>query len=94
MGVVQRPAAVARLLDQIGALERAYSRGHHGRWSASRRAGFVDACLLELFASSDPPPGVALGMKPNPVWLKAGDIVTLGIQGLGEQRQKIVKFRM
>ncbi len=35
------------------------------------------------------PPGVALGMKP-PKWLKAGDVVTLGIQGLGEQRQKIV----
>jgi len=36
------------------------------------------------------PPGVALGMKPAPVWLKAGDVVTLGIQGLGEQRQKVV----
>jgi 2-keto-4-pentenoate hydratase/2-oxohepta-3-ene-1,7-dioic acid hydratase in catechol pathway len=35
------------------------------------------------------PPGVALGMKP-PVWLKVGDTVTLGIQGLGEQRQRIV----
>jgi 2-keto-4-pentenoate hydratase/2-oxohepta-3-ene-1,7-dioic acid hydratase in catechol pathway len=37
------------------------------------------------------PPGVGLGMKPNPVFLKPGDVVTLGIQGLGEQRQKIVK---
>ncbi|MGE0563854.1 MAG: fumarylacetoacetate hydrolase family protein [Pseudolabrys sp.] len=36
------------------------------------------------------PPGVALGMKPSPVWLKAGDVVTLGIDGLGEQRQKVV----
>jgi len=36
------------------------------------------------------PPGVALGMKPEPGWLKEGDIVTLGIQGLGEQRQKLV----
>ena len=35
------------------------------------------------------PPGVALGMKP-PVWLKVGDTVTLGIQGLGEQRQRVV----
>jgi 2,4-diketo-3-deoxy-L-fuconate hydrolase len=34
------------------------------------------------------PPGVAMGMKP-PVWLKPGDQVTLGIQGLGEQRQKV-----
>ncbi|MBX6425187.1 MAG: fumarylacetoacetate hydrolase family protein [Variibacter sp.] len=39
------------------------------------------------------PPGVALGMKPAPVWLKAGDIVRLGIEGLGEQQQKIVPFR-
>ena len=39
------------------------------------------------------PPGVALGMKPNPVWLKAGDVVTLGIAGLGEQRQRIVPFK-
>jgi 2,4-diketo-3-deoxy-L-fuconate hydrolase len=37
------------------------------------------------------PPGVALGMKP-PQWLKVGDVVTLGIQGLGEQRQKILAF--
>jgi 2-keto-4-pentenoate hydratase/2-oxohepta-3-ene-1,7-dioic acid hydratase in catechol pathway len=35
------------------------------------------------------PPGVALGMKP-PVWLKAGDVVTLGIQGLGQQRQRVI----
>jgi 2-keto-4-pentenoate hydratase/2-oxohepta-3-ene-1,7-dioic acid hydratase in catechol pathway len=38
------------------------------------------------------PPGVALGMKPTPGWLKVGDVVTLGIQGLGEQRQKILAF--
>jgi 2-keto-4-pentenoate hydratase/2-oxohepta-3-ene-1,7-dioic acid hydratase in catechol pathway len=39
------------------------------------------------------PPGVGLGMKP-PQFLKAGDVVTLGIEGLGEQRQKVVKFKM
>jgi 2-keto-4-pentenoate hydratase/2-oxohepta-3-ene-1,7-dioic acid hydratase in catechol pathway len=37
------------------------------------------------------PPGVGLGMKPTPTFLKAGDVVTLGIQGLGEQKQKVVK---
>jgi 2-keto-4-pentenoate hydratase/2-oxohepta-3-ene-1,7-dioic acid hydratase in catechol pathway len=36
------------------------------------------------------PPGVGLGMKP-PQFLKVGDVVTLGIQGLGEQRQKVVQ---
>jgi 5-carboxymethyl-2-hydroxymuconate isomerase len=35
------------------------------------------------------PPGVGMGMKP-PQFLKAGDVVTLGIDGLGEQRQQIV----
>jgi 2-keto-4-pentenoate hydratase/2-oxohepta-3-ene-1,7-dioic acid hydratase in catechol pathway len=38
------------------------------------------------------PPGVALGMKP-PVWLEAGDVVKLSIEGLGEQTQKVVPFR-
>ncbi|HXF55436.1 MAG TPA: fumarylacetoacetate hydrolase family protein [Hyphomicrobiaceae bacterium] len=38
------------------------------------------------------PPGVALGMKP-PVWLQAGDTIRLSIEGLGEQRQKVVPFR-
>jgi len=37
------------------------------------------------------PPGVGLGMKP-PQFLKAGDVVTLGIEKLGEQRQRIVPF--
>jgi 2-keto-4-pentenoate hydratase/2-oxohepta-3-ene-1,7-dioic acid hydratase in catechol pathway len=39
------------------------------------------------------PAGVALGMKPEPKFLKAGDVVRLGIDGLGEQQQKIVKFK-
>ena len=38
------------------------------------------------------PPGVGLGMKP-PQFLKAGDVVTLGIEGLGQQRQKVVRFK-
>ena len=38
------------------------------------------------------PPGVALGMKP-PKWLQPGDVVTLGIEGLGEQRQRVVPFK-
>ena len=38
------------------------------------------------------PPGVAMGMKPEPMYLKAGDVMTLGIKGLGEQRQKVVAY--
>ena len=36
------------------------------------------------------PPGVGLGQKPTPVFLKVGDEMRLGIDGLGEQRQKVV----
>ena len=39
--------------------------------------------------STGTPPGVGMGMKP-PQYLKAGDIVTLGIEGLGDQRQEVV----
>jgi 2-keto-4-pentenoate hydratase/2-oxohepta-3-ene-1,7-dioic acid hydratase in catechol pathway len=38
------------------------------------------------------PSGVALGMKP-PKFLKPGDVVRLGVDGLGEQQQKIVPFK-
>lgn len=38
------------------------------------------------------PPGVGLGMKPQ-VFLKAGDVMTLGIEGLGDQKQKVVAFK-
>jgi len=39
------------------------------------------------------PPGVGMGMKPEPQYLKPGDVVTLGIAGLGEQQQKVVAFK-
>ena len=39
------------------------------------------------------PPGVGMGMKPDPQYLKAGDVVALGIAGLGEQKQKVVAYR-
>src|SRR5215472_14968072 len=39
------------------------------------------------------PPGVALGMKPEPKFLKPGDVVKLGVEGLGEQTQNVVSFR-
>ena len=39
------------------------------------------------------PPGVGMGMKP-PVFLKNGDVLTLGVQGLGTQRQVVVPFML
>lgn len=41
--------------------------------------------------STGTPAGVGLGMKPN-VYLKAGDLVELGIDGLGEAAQKVVAY--
>ena len=43
--------------------------------------------------STGTPAGVGLGMKPEPQYLKAGDIVELGLTDLGTQRQRIVDWR-
>jgi len=40
------------------------------------------------------PPGVGLGFKPDGKYLNVGDVVRLGIDGLGEQQQRVVKFKM
>ena len=42
--------------------------------------------------STGTPPGVGLGQKP-PVYLHPGNIITLGVQGLGEQRQEVVPYQ-
>jgi ureidoglycolate lyase len=36
------------------------------------------------------PPGVGMGMKPVPVYLRPGQVMRVGVQGLGEQRQNVV----
>ena len=38
------------------------------------------------------PPGVGLGQKPEPFYLKAGDVMELGIEKLGQQRQSVVAW--
>ena len=40
------------------------------------------------------PPGVGMGMKPAPQFLKKGDVMTLGIEGLGVQTQLVVPFKL
>ncbi len=39
------------------------------------------------------PPGVGMGIKPNPVFLKPGDVMTLGIEKLGQQRQDVLAWQ-
>ncbi|WP_375452579.1 fumarylacetoacetate hydrolase family protein [uncultured Devosia sp.] len=42
--------------------------------------------------STGTPPGVGMGIKPNPVWLKPGNVMHLGIEGLGEQTQNVKAY--
>ncbi|MEQ8601326.1 MAG: fumarylacetoacetate hydrolase family protein [Devosia sp.] len=38
------------------------------------------------------PPGVGMGIKPEPVWLQPGNVMHLGIEGLGEQTQNVKAY--
>ena len=38
------------------------------------------------------PPGVGSGKKPQPIFLKAGDVMELGVAKLGKQKQKVVAY--
>ncbi len=42
--------------------------------------------------STGTPPGVGMGQKPEPIYLKTGQQIRLGVEGLGEQEQKMVAF--
>ena len=43
--------------------------------------------------STGTPPGVGMGIKPQPIYLKAGEVMELGIEKLGSQRQRVVADR-
>ena len=43
--------------------------------------------------STGTPPGVGMGIKPEPIFLKAGQTIRLGIEGLGEQTQRTVAYQ-
>ncbi|HEY6249047.1 MAG TPA: fumarylacetoacetate hydrolase family protein [Candidatus Angelobacter sp.] len=61
----------------------------------SRLVAYVSEFMTLLpgdVISTGTPPGVGLGMKP-PQYLRAGDVVELGIDGLGESRQDVVEYR-
>jgi 2,4-diketo-3-deoxy-L-fuconate hydrolase len=58
---------------------------------ASYVSGFMTLLPGDVI-STGTPAGVALGMKPEPRYLKPGDVVELGIDGLGVQRQRLVPY--
>jgi len=39
------------------------------------------------------PPGVGMARKPDPLYLKAGDLMTLGVEGLGQQQQSVIAWQ-
>ena len=41
--------------------------------------------------STGTPPGVGMGIKPEPIYLKKGDVMELWIEGLGQQRQTVTE---
>jgi 2-keto-4-pentenoate hydratase/2-oxohepta-3-ene-1,7-dioic acid hydratase in catechol pathway len=43
--------------------------------------------------STGTPPGVGLGIKPNPIYVKAGDVIELGMEGLGSSKQVAVAYK-
>jgi 2,4-didehydro-3-deoxy-L-rhamnonate hydrolase len=55
------------------------------------------SCLMSLLPgdiiTTGTPPGVGMGKKPSPIFLKPGDVMSLGIAGLGEQRQDVLAWR-
>ena len=64
-------------------------------WEGASNRNYISQFMTLLpgdIITTGTPPGVGLGMKPAPVWLKPGDVVTLGIEGLGEQRQRVVAY--
>ena len=74
--------------------------GHRYQNGSTRTMVFGVAALVSYISrfttlypgdliSTGTPPGVGMGVKPQPVFLKAGDKMHLGIQGLGEQHQSV-----
>jgi 2-keto-4-pentenoate hydratase/2-oxohepta-3-ene-1,7-dioic acid hydratase in catechol pathway len=61
-------------------------------FSVKKLVSYISYCMTLLpgdVVTTGTPPGVGLGVKPNPVFLKTGDNMRLGIDGLGEQRQQV-----
>jgi 2,4-didehydro-3-deoxy-L-rhamnonate hydrolase len=65
-------------------------------FSVRQLIAYVSRCMTlypgDLLITGTPP-GVGMGMKPSPVYLKEGDVMTLGIDRLGQQRQRVVAWR-
>ena len=59
--------------------------------SSATSASFMTLLPGDIITTGTPP-GVGMGKKPDPIFLKPGDVMTLGIDKLGEQRQEVVAW--
>jgi len=89
---VPNPQALALWLDVNG---EAKQRGTTASmiFSVAKLVSYVSQCMTLLpgdVIATGTPPGVGMGIKPTPQFLRAGDVVELGIDGLGRQRQNFV----
>ncbi|HEU4457493.1 MAG TPA: fumarylacetoacetate hydrolase family protein [Methylibium sp.] len=89
---VPDPQSLSLWLDVNGAPKQ---RGSTSKmvFGVAQLVSYVSRCMTLLpgdVIATGTPPGVGMGIKPTPQFLKAGDVVELGIDGLGRQRQRIV----
>ena len=87
---VSDPQALSMWLDVNG---ESRQRGHTSTmiFGAARLVSYLSECMTLLpgdLIATGTPTGVGMGRKP-PQYLRAGDVVTLGIDGLGVQRQEV-----
>ena len=71
------------------------STTQHMIFSVARLVSFISRFMSLLpgdIISTGTPPGIGMGQKPEPIYLRAGNRVRLGIEGLGEQNQIVSEF--
>lgn len=88
---VADPQALSMWLDVNGEPRQ---RGNTATmiFGVAKIVAYLSECMTLLpgdVIATGTPPGVGMGMKPTPTYLKAGDVVALGIDGLGSQRQPV-----
>jgi len=65
-------------------------------FSVAKLVSYVSSLMTLLpgdVITTGTPPGVGMGKKPHAIFLKRGDVMTLGIDGLGTQKQKVVAYK-
>jgi 2-keto-4-pentenoate hydratase/2-oxohepta-3-ene-1,7-dioic acid hydratase in catechol pathway len=69
-----------------------HSTTRHMIFTVARLVSFISG-FMSLhpgdIISTGTPPGIGMGQKPEPIYLRPGNCVRLGIEGLGEQQQRV-----